>query len=244
MLDPGYLASRSALIAPDRTIAGVTAGSPPGAPARTRAVPAEVAGTTDLAVVDAAGNVVEVTTTVEGPFGSGLSVDGTVLNNQLTDFDIVPEKGGYLVANRVEGGKRPRSSMAPTIVYNPDGSVRLAVGAAGGSTIIAQVAKAIVGVIDWRMSAQDAIATGLIFAPGATAYLEAGTDRAAMAPALQALGEKVAVQSLGLKANAIERVGGRWVGAADPRSEGVAIDSAGRVSRPAALQRPDGAPPE
>jgi gamma-glutamyltranspeptidase/glutathione hydrolase len=102
---------------------------------------------------------------VEGYFGSGITVDGTVLNNQLTDFDIVPEKDGALVANRVEGGKRPRSSMAPTIVYGPDGKVRLAVGAAGGSTIIAQVAKAIIGVVDWKLSAQDSIALGLLYAP-------------------------------------------------------------------------------
>ncbi|SEN35148.1 gamma-glutamyltranspeptidase / glutathione hydrolase [Sphingomonas gellani] len=235
LLDRSYLASRSALIAPDRTMASVAAGTPPGAPARTPAPVSEVPGTTDLAVADAAGNVVEVTTTVEGPFGSGLSVDGTILNNELTDFDIVPTMpdpngGGYLVANRVEGGKRPRSSMAPTIVYNPDGSVRLAVGAAGGSTIIAQVAKAIVGVLDWKMSAQDAIATGLLYAPGSVATAEKGTERAAMVPALQALGERVEVASLGLKANAVERVGGRWVGAADPRSEGVAIDIAGRTT--------------
>src|SRR5207244_4383166 len=82
------------------------------------------------------------------------------------DFDIVPDKDGYLVANRVAPGKRPRSSMAPTIVYGPDGKVRLAIGAAGGSTIIAQVAKAIVAVVDWKMSAQDAIGLGQVYAPG------------------------------------------------------------------------------
>ena len=229
MLDPTYLASRSALISPDRAIAAVTAGTPPGAPPRI-AVPArEVAGTTDLAVADRQGNVVEVTTTVEGVFGSGLSVDGTVLNNQLTDFDIVPDKDGYLVANRVEGGKRPRSSMAPTIVYDASGKVRLAVGAAGGPTIIAQVAKAIVGVIDFGMSAQDAIAAGLVFAPGPV-VVEQGTALEALVPAMRALGDKVVVASLGLKANAIEWKDGRWLGAADPRSEGVAIGEDGGVT--------------
>jgi gamma-glutamyltranspeptidase/glutathione hydrolase len=153
-----------------------------------------------------------------------------MLNNELTDFDIVPEKQGYLVANRVEGGKRPRSSMAPSIVYAPDGKVRLAVGAAGGSTIIAQVAKAIIGVVDWRLSAQDAVALGLVYAPGQVALIEKGTEREAMIPALQALGERVQAVPLGLKANAIERVGGRWAGAADPRSEGVVMDQDGRVT--------------
>jgi gamma-glutamyltranspeptidase / glutathione hydrolase len=244
LLDPAYLAGRSALIAPDRTMATVAAGTPPGAPRRVPAPPAEVAGTTDLAVADARGNVVEVTTTVEGVFGSGLSVDGTVLNNQLTDFDFAPVRDGVLVANRVEGGKRPRSSMAPTIVYGPDGRVRLAVGAAGGSTIIAQVAKAVIGVVDWRLSAQDAIAAGLLYAPGPVATAEAGTAREAMVPALRALGERVEVAPLGLKANAVERVGGRWVGAADPRSEGVAIDTGGTVTQIVRVApRPNG-PPE
>jgi len=231
LLDPRYLAGRSALIAPDRTMASVVAGTPPGAPPRVTAPVSEVPGTTDLAVVDARGNVVAVTTTIEGVFGSGLSVDGVVLNNELTDFDIVPVKDGALVANRVEGGKRPRSSMAPTIVYGPDSKVRLALGAAGGSTIIAQVAKAIIGVVDWKLSAQDSIALGLIYAPGHVAAVEKGTEREAMVPALQALGETVQVAALGLKANAIERVGGKWVGAADPRSEGVAISEDGTVSQ-------------
>jgi gamma-glutamyltranspeptidase/glutathione hydrolase len=230
LLDPKYVASRSALISPDKSIADVEAGNPPGAPPRKRVPPSETPGTTDLAVTDRNGNVVEVTTTIEGPWGSGLSVDGIMLNNELTDFDIVPDKDGYLVANRVEGGKRPRSSMAPTIVYGPDGTVRLAIGAAGGSTIIAQVAKAIIGVVDWKMSAQDAIGMGLIYAPGPTAVAESGTQAETMAPRLRALGEKIMVGPLGLKANAIERVGGKWVGAADPRSEGVAMGQDGKVT--------------
>jgi gamma-glutamyltranspeptidase/glutathione hydrolase len=231
LLDPAYIASRSALISPDRTMASVAPGMPAGAPARLRAPSSEVPGTSDLVTADAKGNVVEVTTTIEGYFGSGLSVEGTMLNNELTDFDIVPAKDGYLVANRVEGGKRPRSSMAPTIVYGPDGKVRIAVGAAGGSTIIAQVAKALVAVLDWHMSAQDAIALGLLYAPGPVATAEKGTQLDAMVPALRALGERVESAPLGLKANAIERVGGRWVGAADPRSEGVAMDTAGVVTQ-------------
>lgn len=230
LLDAKYIASRSALISSERSMAKVTAGTPPGAPARVRAPTSEVPGTTSLSVADGAGNVAQVTTTIEGSFGSGLSVDGTMLNNELTDFDIVPEKDGYLVANRVEGGKRPRSSMAPSIVYTPNGEVRLAVGAAGGSTIIAQVAKAIIGVVDWKLSAQDAIGLGLVYAPGQVAMVEKGTEREAMIPALEALGEKVQAAPLGLKANAIERVGGRWAGGADPRSEGVVMRQDGSVS--------------
>ena len=229
LLDRRYTARRSALISPTGSMQTVAPGTPPGAPRRVRATTSEVAGTTSLSVADGAGNIAQVTTTIESPFGSGLSVDGTMLNNELTDFDIVPEKDGYLVANRVEGGKRPRSSMAPTIVYGPDGKVRLAVGAAGGSTIIAQVAKAIIGVVDWKLSAQDAIALGLVYAPGPVAVIEKGTEREAMVPALEALGEKVQIAPLGLKANAIERVRGGWAGGADPRSEGVVMHQDGRV---------------
>ncbi|MCC2978155.1 gamma-glutamyltransferase [Sphingomonas sp. PL-96] len=230
LTDPKYIAGRSALISPDRTMAGVAAGVPAGAPARIRAQPSEVPGTTHVAATDARGNAVSVTSTIEGYFGSGLAVNGTMLNNELTDFDIVPEKNGALVANRVEGGKRPRSSMSPTIVYGPDGKVRMVIGAAGGSTIIAQVAKALVAVIDWKLSAQDAIGLGLIYAPGKVATLEQGTQLDAMAPALQALGEPVKIAPLGLKANAVERVGGRWVGGADPRSEGVAMHQDGTIA--------------
>ena len=128
-------------------------------------------------------------------------------------------------ANRVEGGKRPRSSMSPTIVFGPDGMVRLAVGAAGGATIIAQVAKAIIGVIDWDLSAQEAIALPVIYAPGGnTVFVERGTAHEAMIPALQALGHsEVRLRDPSFKANAIEWKNGRWTGAADPRSEGAAV---------------------
>jgi gamma-glutamyltranspeptidase/glutathione hydrolase len=242
LLDRNYLASRSALISPTESLQTIEPGVPPGAPKRIRVPASEVPGTTDLVAVDRAGNVVEVTTTIESVFGSGLSVDGIMLNNELTDFDIVPKEGGYFVANRVEGGKRPRSSMAPTIVYDSSGHVRLALGAAGGPTIIAQVAKAIIAVVDWKMSAQDAIGLGLIFAPGEVAYLEKGTQAEAMEPALRQLGGRVRVAPLGLKANAIEWVGGKWVGAADPRSEGVAIDEEGHVT--VIRRRTEARPPE
>ncbi len=161
-----------------------------------------------------------MTSTIESSFGSGLIVNGYYLNNELTDFSRVPQENGVAIANSVEGGKRPRSSMSPTIVFAPDGSVRLAVGAAGGATIIAQVAKAIIGVIDWDLSAQNAIALPVLFAPGDTVYLEQGSAHVAIAPALRAMGHTVALRSPGFKANAIEWRGGAWVGAADPRSEG------------------------
>ncbi|HEY1125192.1 MAG TPA: gamma-glutamyltransferase [Sphingobium sp.] len=231
LIDPAYLAQRSALISPDTTLASYKAGKPAGAPERLRPSVKADAGTSDLAVVDADGNVVQVTTTINGYFGAGVAVDGMFLNNELPDFDINPVKDGFYAANRVEGGKRPRSSMSPTIVYGPDGKVRLAIGAAGGSTIICQVAKAIIGVVDWKLSAQDAIAMGLLYTPGRGGTLEEDTELVAMLPALQALGETVRVGPLGLKANAVEFAGGKWLGAADPRSEGVGMDVSGSVTQ-------------
>jgi gamma-glutamyltranspeptidase/glutathione hydrolase len=223
LMDPAYLAARSRLISPARAMRSAAAGTPPGAPRVTAAADGEVPSTSHFVAVDAAGNVASMTSTIEGVWGSGLTVDGYYLNNELTDFSFAPEVDGAPVANRVEGGKRPRSSMSPTIVYGPDGEVRLAVGAAGGPTIIAQVAKAIIGVVDWKLSAQEALALPQIVAIGDTVRVERGTTLEPMIPALTALGHRAVAADPGFKANAAERVGGRWRGAADPRSEGVAL---------------------
>jgi gamma-glutamyltranspeptidase / glutathione hydrolase len=223
MVDPAYLASRSRLISPDRAMASVAAGRPPGAPRVTAAPSSEVPATSHLVAVDAAGNVASLTSTIEGIFGSGLTVDGYFLNNELTDFSFAPEENGAPVANRVEGGKRPRSSMSPTIAYAPDGSVRIAVGAAGGPTIIAQVAKVLIGVIDWGLPAQEALALPSFYLRGDRLLVEQGSWLEPMVPELRRLGGNVTAAETGGKLNAVERAGGRWRGAADPRSEGVAL---------------------
>ena len=223
LMDARYLGGRSSLISPARTLPAAPSGRPSGAPAACRSMLIPESGTSHFVAVDRWGNVASQTSTIESAFGSGLMVNGYYLNNELTDFSFVPVKDGCAVANRVEGGKRPRSSMSPTIVYAPDGKVRLAVGAAGGATIIAQVARAIIGVVDWNMTAQQAIALPVIFAPGDTVYIERGTYLEAMAPALRALGQTVEPRDPSFKANAIEWRDGRWIGAADPRSEGAAV---------------------
>ena len=223
LMDPAYLARRSQLISRTRAMQKVSHGTPRGA-TRTAAVRHEEAsGTSHMAAVDRWGNVATLTSTIEAPWGSGVTVGGMFLNNELTDFHLVAHENGVPVANRVEAGKRPRSSMSPTIVYGPDGEVRLALGAAGGPTIIMQVAKSIIGVIDWGRSAEQAIALPTLTAAGEGIAVERGTALEAMVPALTAMGHKVTVRAPGFKANAVERVGGRWVGAADPRSEGVGL---------------------
>jgi gamma-glutamyltranspeptidase/glutathione hydrolase len=175
-------------------------------------------------VIDRNGMAASLTSTIESAFGSGLMVNGYFLNNELTDLSIVPEVNGKPVANRVESGKRPRSSMAPTIVYGPDGKVKLAVGAAGGVTIPAQVLKAIIAVIDWNLPVDQALGLPVIFAPGGnTVFVEGGTEHEQLIPVLNGLGHPdVRLRERSFKANAVEVRGGKLVGAADPRSEGEA----------------------
>ncbi len=226
LLAPDYLAARSQLIAADHSMAEAAPGTPVGAPlAQADTLTADVPSTSHFVAIDRRGQVVSLTSTIESSFGSGLMVNGYFLNNELTDFSLVPEQGGKPVANRVEANKRPRSSMSPTLVFAPDGKLRLAIGAAGGATIPAQVVKAIIGVIDWQLSAQDAIALPVIFAPGGSAvFVEQGSALEAMIPALRALGHSaVTPRAMPLKANAVEVVDGHLRGAADPRSEGRAV---------------------
>lgn len=224
LIDPAYLASRATMIAPDRRMASVSAGVPAGIAAiqPDGAEPVEN-GTSHFVVVDSAGNAVTYTSTIEGSFGSGYMFGGFYLNNELTDFSMVPEMGGVAVANRVEGGKRPRSSMAPTLVFGPDGGLRIAIGAAGGGTIPVQVAKALIGVLDWNLTAQAAIALPGLYSPGDAITVENNSPLLAMRPALEALGHTITARGLPFKANAVEFRDGRWLGAADPRSEGVAV---------------------
>jgi gamma-glutamyltranspeptidase / glutathione hydrolase len=224
LTDPAYLAARAALIAPDRRMASVSAGTPAGIAMLPPDGDEPVEnGTSHFAVADSAGNVVTYTSTIEGSFGSGTMFGGFYLNNELTDFSLSPVVGGLPVVNRVEGGKRPRSSMAPTLVFGPDGNLRIAIGAAGGATIPVQVAKALIGVLDWNLTAQDAIALPGLFSPGDTITVETNSPLLAMRAELEALGHTVTARALPFKANAVEYRDGRWLGAADPRSEGVAV---------------------
>lgn len=220
MVDAGYLATRSALISPDSAIAKPEAGVPPGAPLARGDGPEEPEnGTTHFAVVDAAGNAVSYTSTIEGAFGSGLYWRGFYLNNELTDFTLTPEADGKPVANRVEGGKRPRSSMAPTVVYDADGKIVLVIGAAGGPTIPVTVTRAIIGVLDFGLGAQDALALPFAMAFGDTLLIEEGSALAAMQDDLVARGHKtIRIAPAPIKANALgRRTDGSWEVATEPR---------------------------
>lgn len=160
ILDPTYLDGRRPLIAPTTAMPKALPGLPPGLPRRRAGLDAtlEAAGTSHLAVIDADGNAVAMTTTIEQAFGAHLMAAGFLLNNELTDFSArATDDQGRPIANAIAPGKRPRSSMAPTFVFGPDGQLLAIVGSAGGSAIILHVIKTIVGLIDWHLDAQAAV---------------------------------------------------------------------------------------
>ena len=224
LVDRNYLASRSALISPDTRIAKPEAGVPPGAPLARGDGPEEPEnGTTHFSVVDAAGNAVSYTSTIEGAFGSGLHFGGFYLNNELTDFTLTPAADGKPIANRVEGGKRPRSSMAPTIVFDRNGKVVLVIGAAGGPTIPVTVARGIIGVLDFGLGAQEALALPFAMSFGDTLLIEQGSALEAMQADLVARGHaSIRVGPAPIKANALgRRADGSWDVATEPRNAGL-----------------------
>ena len=224
MLSDTYLAQRSALVKPGSALGTYEAGTPPGAERRTAAISHEVAGTTHFVAVDSEGNIASMTSTVEGPFGSQLVANGYILNNELTDFTFAPEKDGAPVANRVQPGKRPLSSMSPTIVYDASGKPVLALGSAGGKRIIMHVTKTLIGVLDFDLPLEQAIALPNIYFSGDAVLVENGTYLAALAPQLSKLGQTVVATDLDSKVNGAQWMGGRWMGAADLRSPGVALN--------------------
>jgi gamma-glutamyltranspeptidase/glutathione hydrolase len=223
LIDRDYLASRSALINPDKSAISFKAGTPPGAVPRTAAISSEVAGTTHFAAVDKFGSIATMTSTIEGPFGSQLIAGGFMLNNELTDFTFAPEKDGAPVANRVQAGKRPLSSMSPTIVFDTHGKAVLALGSAGGKRIIMHVTKTLIGTLDFGLPLGDAIALPNIYFGGGSILVEQGTPLAAMTGALSAFGQPALARDEGSKVNGVQLIATGWTGAADPRSPGTAL---------------------
>jgi len=223
LLDPADMTLRGQDI--DRTAAGGTAaaGNPPWQEAALRApdTDPERPGTSHIVIRDRYGNAASMTTTIETGFGSRVMVGGFLLNNELTDFSRAPEKDGAPIANRVEGGKRPRSSMAPTIVMK-DGEPVLLIGSPGGSRIIGYVAQSIVAVLDWNMPLADALALPhVVNRNGEKTDVEEGAD--GLAAGLEALGHTVTLRNLNSGLHAIRIDGETLTGAADPRREGVAL---------------------
>ena len=224
LLDPDYLKTRAALINSQKAMDKAQPGDPPRQHATLWApdVSQESPGTSHFVICDAQNNIVSMTTTIESGFGSRLMVRGFLLNNELTDFSRESEKDGKPIANRVEGGKRPRSSMSPTIVFK-DNEPYLVVGSPGGSRIINYVAKTIVAVLDWGMLPQDALNLGHFVNRNGPSDLEEGTAAVAFKQILEARGHKVNIRDLNSGLHAILIKDGTLNGGADPRREGTVM---------------------
>lgn len=229
LVSPDYLATRAALIG-DRSMGKAEPGIPPGVQVAYTAdrSPMRIS-TSQVVAVDDQGGAVSMTTTVESAFGSHLMVQGFMLNNQLTDFSFIPEENGLPVANRVEAGKRPRSSMAPTLIFDrSNGELLAAVGSPGGSQIIEYVAKSVIGMLDWNLDPQAAISLPNFGSRNGPTELEQGQFTPALQEALQARGHVLADIEMTSGTQAIVRLKqapgtATWAGGADPRREGEAL---------------------
>ncbi len=227
LLDRDYLKSRAALLKrPDALPADAAkAGDPPWNKAQLRieGMTLEVPSTSHFVIVDADGNIASMTSSVENGFGARLMVAGFLLNNQLTDFSFAPEEDGEAVANRVEPGKRPRSSMSPTIVLR-DGKPAFALGSPGGSNIIPYVAQSLIGLIDWKMDMQQAVSMPHLSNRFGRYDVEVGTSAESLADDLAALGYDTRTTDMNSGLHGVAFLpDGTLEGGADPRREGVAI---------------------
>lgn len=226
LLDPDYVAARAKLVDQDKASTGkAEAGDPPSRGGKAGAdATREAPGTSHISIVDARGNAVSMTTSVESAFGARILVDGFLLNNQLTDFSFrATDDQGVAIANRPQGGKRPRSSMAPTMVFGPDGRLQAVLGSPGGSRIILYVVKAILAMTDWGLDPQAAAALPAFGNRNGATELEEGSALDALAETLAAMGHEIkrAEMTSGLHIIAVTPQG--LAGGADPRREGAAL---------------------
>lgn len=224
LVDRAYLTQRASLLNGDKALESVSAGEPEWDHSLLFAddESIEFKSTSHFSIVDAQGNAVSITTTIENGFGSRLMSGGFLLNNELTDFSFATHKDGVPIANRVEPGKRPRSSMSPTIVMK-EGKPYMVVGSPGGSRIIGYVAQTIIAHLDWNMDIQAAINMPHAVNRFGTYDLEEGTGSEKLQAELEAIGFEVKVRSLTSGLHGIIIDDGKLMGGADPRREGVVL---------------------
>jgi gamma-glutamyltranspeptidase / glutathione hydrolase len=225
LLNPTYLRQRSSLIRPDQALTQVTAGRPERVSPLGWGQDASPAlpSTTHLSLVDRWGNAVALTSSIEAAFGSRLMVNGFLLNNQLTDFSFQPQDASGQVANRIQPGKRPRSSMAPTLVFGAQGQLQLVLGSPGGPAIVPFVARVLISRLDAQQDLQRAINAPNYAVQGNQLLLEQGTPLVRLQAALESLGHAARAVPLPSGLHAIEVTEQGLLGAADPRREGVAL---------------------
>ncbi|MBF9197921.1 gamma-glutamyltransferase [Microvirga terrestris] len=225
LTDPGYIKSRAALVDPNKSMGKAKPGDPPFQKTFLWGPSDGIEyGTSHISIVDRNGNAVSMTTTIEDGFGSRLMTkSGFLLNNELTDFSFATTEDGKPIANRVEAGKRPRSSMAPTMVLDGSGKLYAVVGSPGGSLIPNYVAKTLVGILDWKLDPQVAADLPNMGSRNGPTELEAGTEAEGWKTGLEAKGHEVKLidQNSGIHAIVVTPAG--LVGGADSRREGVAI---------------------
>lgn len=226
LLDDTYIAERRKLIDPQRAVDKPKAGEPPGLKRQSFGVDATVerAGTSHISIIDDAGNAVSMTTTIEGGFGSHNWAAGFLLNNELTDFSFVPvDAAGQPVANAVAPGKRPRSSMAPTIVFDTQRNVEAVLGSPGGSRIILYVLKTLVALFDWGLDAQEAADLTNFGSQGSGLEIELDWAAVPLGLTLRPLGHRIVPSLMNSGIHIVMRRDGRLQGAADARREGAAL---------------------
>lgn len=225
LLEPAYLASRAALIG-QQSMKVAQPGSPGRGVSRYAPSAEQVEyGTSHISIVDSYGNALAMTTTIEDQFGARQMVKGFLLNNELTDFSFAPaDDQGRPIANRVQPGKRPRSSMAPTLVFDkPGNQVVMSAGSPGGAAIIHYTAKTVYGMLHWGLNAQQAIDLPNFGSFNGPSLLEEKRFAPATVEALRARGAEVREQNMTSGLQAIQRTPTGWFGGADPRREGVVM---------------------
>ena len=223
LIDPAYGRSRSALIKIEKSMGRAEAGAPAGTKvAMADGEALEFASTSHLSIVDKWGNAVSMTTSIESGLGSRIFVHGFLLNNQLTDFSMFPTSNGKPVANAVHPGKRPRSAMAPTLVFDADNRLHMVLGSPGGPPMIYYVAKTLIATLDWGMDMQAAVSLPNFGSRNGPTELEKDTSIENLGGALQSMGHEVRVIEMNSGLHGIMRTGQGWQGGADPRREGVA----------------------
>jgi len=223
MINTAYLERRAESISVDKEWRRKRAGNPYADANVALGTSMELPNTSHVSIVDKEGNAVSMTTSIEFMFGSGIMVEGFLLNNQLTDFSFSPTKNRFPVPNRVEPGKRPRSAMSPTMVFDKEGNLEVVVGSPGGSRIVSYVAQTLIGVLDFGLDIQQAINLPKITNRNDYTALEKGTPIAELEAPLKALGHNVKVVDLNSGLHGIQFKSGKLIGGADPRREGIAV---------------------
>jgi gamma-glutamyltranspeptidase/glutathione hydrolase len=222
LLDPAYLDRRTHLIDTRRSMGIARPGELPAQGAQADDDAPELPATTHISIVDRAGNAVALTSSIESAFGSRIQTNGFLLNNQLTDFSLTEERGGASVANRLQPGKRPLSSMAPTFVFDAGGRLHAVLGSPGGGRIINYVARTLTALLDARLTPADAVALPHVGNRNGATEIERGRVADSLATELERRGHELKRVEMTSGLNLVVRGAVGWIGAVDPRREGVA----------------------